>query len=420
MNKIELVVYKTIKHIFILGIILLLSYYIHISLPMLSIGYGKYNAIASSGLVFFCLLYVFLVFLVLYKFIAFLFYIPINLYKKYNNNKYEHGMIALVEAFIALLSNNIIALRMFYSKARSILGDVPEVSTIKAYMLFMEKKEDMARIEFGKLLNYRELRLLAIKFFQDNAKDVNLENIVFLANKSLPSIYQPEWFGLLTVELLIKKKDWKKAINYIDRTIKKNEKNIILLKTWCLYQISLDFLNKKDYSNSIRQMRKALDLMPDNVFLIVKYADLFLEKNKINEAKKFLQTKYEECRSSILVKKFLDIITKKEKHLDEKINSYMLSFLEISPNDYLINLFFVELKIKEMNYSEAEKYVNSLLKIKDNFLSNLIRIKLIMSIKNNDQGEDDKIDFLIEREKDSLYNELEKESGAVFSNFISS
>ncbi|CAK8163618.1 membrane hypothetical protein [Candidatus Xenohaliotis californiensis] len=394
---------KAIKHLCMLIVILFVAWYAHLTLPSLNFKYSDYEISVSFGLILFCAIYICLFFVAIYNTVLFFLSIPKRFYDKHHNNRYEHGMIALMEAFIGILSDNLVTTKMFYYKARTILGDVAEVMVIKAYILLMENNKVKANIEFSKLLNYDDTRLLGIKFLKDSNKDINLDNLILMASKSLSTMYQPDWFKRLVLKLWSENGSWNEVIKYVDSAGRKHKKFLLPYKAWCLYNLAVDICKDGNIKKAKHILEELMLIDKNNLGYILEYSRVLYHIDGVKVAKKFLLHQYKLLKLPLISREII-LILQKNKVMDIEKRALLNNFFKVNASDPwpLIELF--NILIADRCYSEIDVVVERLAEISSTeLLAKLFSLKLALLINGvNSVDLSVKIDIIINTEKNLL------------------
>ena len=247
-----------------------------------------------------------------------------------------------------------------YNKSKKILKNFEKENTF--YFWFRVKKE--AQIIAKQKGEDESIKFISSQF--DKIHNPNNKMIFDLAN-----FYKNS-------------KDYKKAIKYYSKVIKKLENNSEI-KSDLLYRRGGSYERIGDYNNADKDLLESLTINPDDAYVLNYLAYSWLERGfKINRAIEMLETAYEQENDDPYI---IDSIGWAYYLVNDfiKAEMFLKRAIQLMPNDPIVNDHYGDILWKLDRKLQARYFWSMVLKMDDaeeNLLEQ-IKIKLISGLQNS-------------------------------------
>lgn len=307
------------------------------------------------------LVFLFILFLLVYKIFAFFINIP-NRFKDYRDDRrVQIGLKALTKALVSLAAGDGREAMRHAQNAKKNLSDAPLADFFAAKASQMEGNNDQAREYLHNLTNHEETSLLGIKGLISYAqKENNTSLIIHLAQRAYRIKEDTPWVLTILFDNAIQTKNWKEAFDFVKKMTyhqiwseneAKHKKAILFIAQ------ALDLQKDNNLTQAIDDASRAYRLMPDAFETTYSYAKLLLVQNDPKKARKLISKTWATNPYKDLGKLFKE--TLHDKSDVEKIK-YCEDLVSSCPNHKTSQLFLVEIYLSAKLWGNARQILNNL------------------------------------------------------------
>lgn len=315
------------------------------------------NPVFFGVLLVFC----FIVFLLIYKIVAFFMNIP-NRFKDYRDDRrVQIGLKALTKALVSLAAGDGREAMRHAQNAKKNLSDAPLADFFAAKASQMEGNEDLARDYLHHLTNHQETTLLGIKGLIAYAqKENNTSLIVHLAQRAYRLKEDTPWVLTILLDNAIQTKNWKDAFDFVKKMkyyqlwtdAASNRKKAVLFIAQ-----ALDLHKEGNVVQAIDDASRAYNLMPNAVETTYGYAKLLLEQSDFKKIRKLISKAWVLNPHKDLGKLFKESLLGKTEAEKTK---YCEDLVSLSPNHKASQLFLAETYLEVKLWGKARHLLDKL------------------------------------------------------------
>lgn len=328
---------------------------------LITLDWFSYHIEVNPILFVVSLVFVFIIFLLIYKIISFFVNIP-NRFKDYRDDRrVQMGLKALTKALVSLAAGDGREAMRHAQNAKKNLPDAPLADFFAAKASQMEGNDDQARDYLHHLTNNQETSLLGIKGLIAYAqKENNTSLIIHLAQRAYRIKEDTPWVLTILFDNAVQNKNWKEAFDFVKKMAyhqllseneAKHKKAILFIAQ------SLELQKEGNLSQALDDASNAYRLMPTAFETTYAYAKLLLAQNDPKKARKLISKTWVTLPHKDLGKLFKETLLGKSDA--EKIQ-YCEDLVSSCPHHKTSQLFLVEIYLSAKLWGKARQILDQL------------------------------------------------------------